>query len=100
QDRSYVMMRSIVITASALVLLSTMVWRTQLEDRWTNEEKSDLRSLWIGELPPLPPDPTNRVADDARAADLGQRLFFDTRLSSNQRVSCGTCHVPDREFQD
>ena len=54
----------------------------------------------IAELGPLPPDPTNAVADDSRAADLGGRLFFDTRLSSNGRVACSTCHQPDRGFQD
>ena len=54
----------------------------------------------LTELEPLPPDPTNRVADDPRAADLGRRLFFDTRLSSNGRVACSTCHQPDRGFQD
>jgi cytochrome c peroxidase len=51
-------------------------------------------------LDALPGDPTNRVADDPRAADLGRRLFFDTRLSSNGRVACSTCHQPDRGFQD
>ena len=54
----------------------------------------------LAELEPLPRDPTNRVADDPRAADLGRRLFFDTRLSSNGRVACSTCHQPDRGFQD
>jgi len=54
----------------------------------------------LAELEPLPRDPTNRVADDPRAADLGRRLFFDTRLSANGRVACATCHQPDRGFQD
>ena len=54
----------------------------------------------LTELEPLPPDPTNRVADDPRAADLGRRLFFDTRLSANGRVACSTCHQPERDFQD
>ena len=54
----------------------------------------------LAALEPLPRDPTNRVADDPRAADLGRRLFFDTRLSSNGRVACSTCHQPDRAFQD
>ena len=31
---------------------------------------------------------------------LGQQLFFDTRLSTDQKVSCGTCHQPVRAFQD
>lgn len=46
------------------------------------------------------PDPTNRVADDPAAALLGQRLFFDPRLSANGEVSCATCHDPARAFTD
>lgn len=50
--------------------------------------------------PPPPPDPTNAVADDPRAAKLGQFLFFDPRLSSNGKVSCATCHDPALGFAD
>jgi cytochrome c peroxidase len=50
-------------------------------------------------LPPLPSDPTNRFADDERAAELGHLLFFDTRLSP-KGVSCATCHDPERHFTD
>jgi cytochrome c peroxidase len=59
-----------------------------------------LQSLWIESLPPPPPDPSNRVADDPRAADLGQRLFFDPRLSGNGAIACATCHQPARHFTD
>ncbi|MGP1677946.1 MAG: cytochrome-c peroxidase [Burkholderiales bacterium] len=69
-------------------------------DRWTAAEIEQLSSLSLRALDALPPDPTNRVAEDPKAAALGQRLFFDARLSSNGRVSCATCHLPDREFQD
>jgi cytochrome c peroxidase len=31
---------------------------------------------------------------------LGQKLFNDTRLSSNGKVSCATCHDPARGFVD
>lgn len=31
---------------------------------------------------------------------LGKVLFFDTRLSSNQRQSCASCHNPDLGFSD
>lgn len=51
-------------------------------------------------LPALPPDPTNRVADDPEAALLGQALFFDASLSANGLVSCATCHDPERGFTD
>lgn len=48
----------------------------------------------------LPRDPTNRVADSAPAAALGQFLFFDTRLSANGEVACATCHQPANGFRD
>jgi cytochrome c peroxidase len=51
-------------------------------------------------LPPPPPDPTNRYADDPRAQRLGQFLFHDTRLSANGQVSCATCHPADRHLAD
>lgn len=48
---------------------------------------------------PFPSDPTNRFADDERAAELGHRLFFDTRISP-KGVSCATCHDPAKHFTD
>lgn len=68
--------------------------------RWSADEIEELRGLWIGSLEPLQADPTNRQADDSAAANLGHQLFFDTKLSSNGRVSCATCHAPDQDFQD
>ena len=70
------------------------------QTHWSDEELTTLRSLWIGSLPPLPADPSNKYADDGRAAVLGQKLFFDTRFSSNAKVACATCHLPDKLFQD
>jgi cytochrome c peroxidase len=31
---------------------------------------------------------------------LGERLFFDTRLSESGRMSCATCHQPELAFTD
>jgi cytochrome c peroxidase len=67
---------------------------------WTKEERAMLRSLSLASLEPLAPDPSNRFSDDSSAVRLGQRLFFDTRLSSNGKVSCASCHVPQQNFQD
>ncbi|MHB8816468.1 MAG: cytochrome-c peroxidase [Steroidobacteraceae bacterium] len=33
-------------------------------------------------------------------ATLGMRLFFDSHLSGNGKVSCATCHMPARGFTD
>ena len=64
------------------------------------DELETLRSLWIGSLPELPSDPSNRVADDPAAAALGEAVFFDERFSANGRVSCATCHQPELKFTD
>ncbi|WP_246748750.1 cytochrome-c peroxidase [Rhizobium setariae] len=67
---------------------------------WSEEEIALARSLSLDALPPIPEDPSNRVADDPRAIELGRALFHDTRLSSNGKVACATCHLPNRQFQD
>lgn len=58
------------------------------------------RTLQHSPLPPLAPDPTNAVADDPRAAQLGQYLFFDKGLSASGRFSCASCHDPALHFTD
>ena len=68
--------------------------------KWSAEEKATLSSLTLASLGALPPDPSNRVADDTAAQALGKKLFFDTRLSANGKVSCASCHLPARDFQD
>jgi cytochrome c peroxidase len=67
---------------------------------WSAQEIAAMDGLRIAKLKPLPPDPSNRYADDARAAALGHKLFFDTRFSSNGAVACKTCHLPELGFQD
>jgi cytochrome c peroxidase len=87
--------------AGAALLLSTVICTANGgSDPWSAAQLAELRSLSIAELEPVPVDPTNRVADDPRAVRLGERLFFDTSLSSNGKVSCGTCHQAERNFQD
>ena len=94
--------------AAALVVLGLMglalgAWwlgESSRQAPWRVDEVSILESLWLGALPPLPVDPSNRVGDDPAAAALGQRLFFDTRLSANGEVACATCHQPARYFTD
>lgn len=94
--KSYVSL--LIVLAGAALLASAC--SNLLPARWSEEELASLRSLWIGSLPPLPADPSNRYADDLEAAAFGQKLFFDTRFSSNGRVACATCHLPNKHFQD
>ena len=89
------------LLALLLVLVVTMVAAAAPRgDRWTAEESAQLSSLSLRDLGPVPADPTNRVADDPRAAAFGRRLFSDVRFSADGEVSCATCHIAEREFQD
>ena len=49
---------------------------------------------------PAAHDPTNRVSGKPEAIEFGTRLFFDQRLSSKGKVSCASCHVPERNWTD
>jgi cytochrome c peroxidase len=49
---------------------------------------------------PAPRDPSNRVSGNPAAIALGQRLFFDARLSANGAVACATCHAPAKAWTD
>jgi cytochrome c peroxidase len=67
---------------------------------WTPQELKILGTMTINKLGPVPQDPSNAVADDPQAAVLGQKLFFDKRLSANGDVSCASCHAVDKYFSD
>lgn len=43
--------------------------------------------------------PSSTVTSDA-AAELGELLFFDPRLSRDAKVSCSSCHKPELAFSD
>ncbi|MFN9212715.1 MAG: cytochrome-c peroxidase [Betaproteobacteria bacterium] len=69
---------------------------------YTGEELQRIFSLG-----PWPPpslikarDPSNRVSGQPAAIELGRRLFFGARMSSNGYVACVTCHQTDRAWTD
>jgi len=45
------------------------------------------------------PTPDDNPLTPAKVA-LGRRLFFDSMLSIDRRLSCASCHHPDRAFAD
>jgi cytochrome c peroxidase len=67
-----------------------------IDGHFTPDEYETIQGL--SPLPPAPDDPTNRVSGDPQAAHLGQFLFYDTRLSADDNVSCASCHSPDHGF--
>lgn len=95
-------MRSVASALTAVCLAAVLAavvvrdWERQAE--FTPEEVRLI--LLHSPLPALPPDPTNRVADEPAAARLGQKAFFDTRLSADGRIACATCHDPARGWSN
>ena len=104
-------MRNYLIRATGTLITSSIIfvivflnapgaaWSMDQHD-WSDQEKSILRSLWIGSLGPLPVDPSNKYSDNPGAAALGKKLFFEDKFSGNKKVSCATCHREDYFFTD
>ena len=95
-------MKRVLILVVMAVLMAAVVWQQRQAKLapWTDRELTTLRSLWLGSLAPLAPDPSNAVSDSLDAARLGHRLFFDPRMSGTGTISCSTCHQPERRFTD
>lgn len=94
------MRRATVVTGIA-ALIAVLVYFLPASPRaWTPADIELLQSLSLDSLGPLPVDPGNGVADEPRAAAFGHALFFDTRLSANDAISCAFCHQPERRFTD
>lgn len=95
------------IAGLGIAFLGMALWLPKLSSAenlepsfWSDVELINISSLSIKKLNPLRPNKSNRLADDLKAAALGQALFHDPRFSANGAVSCSSCHLPDRQFQD
>ena len=82
----------------SLTLLLACDEEPTLSVELNDAERDRVLAMIRDETPP--PDPTNAVAEDPRAAALGQWLYFEERLSANGQIACGTCHAPDLGFGD
>ena len=89
----------LVCLSVALCLLPHLAYGAD-KTQWSESEREILKMQWLGSLPTLPPDTTNQYAENYSAARLGHKIFFDTRFSRNGKVSCATCHVPEKFFTD
>lgn len=62
-------------------------------------EENPLFALQLPVGFPLPNAPSENPMTDA-SVRLGKALFFDTRLSRTNTISCASCHHVDRAFSD
>jgi len=86
------------IVFGALLLALAAGAAAQPVDFTDSERRAILRH---GPWPaPWSSDPTNRASGNPEAIALGERLFFEPRLSPSGKVLCATCHAPFRGWQD
>jgi cytochrome c peroxidase len=85
--------------AAAVILCASWLHAAEPQS-WTEREKRILQSLELSSAGAPRPDPSNRVADNAEAAALGKQLFFDPVMSGNGKLSCASCHVPEKYYTD
>jgi cytochrome c peroxidase len=68
-------------------------------EEWSAVERRAI--LRFGPWPPAPArDASNRVSGRDDAILLGERLFFDRRLSGGRNMACDWCHAPQRDWSD
>jgi len=82
-----------------LILAAAASAAAQAAPAWTEAEARAI--VAHGPWPaPWTRDPSNRVSGGAAAIELGERLFFDRRLSVNSEIACSRCHLPERNWSD
>lgn len=86
------------VSLAVLLLVSAAAWP---QDRVEFSADEVRRILQYGPWPqPVLRDSSNRVSGNADAIALGERLFYDRRLSGDGAMSCAACHLPDHAFTD
>ena len=70
---------------------SPRLWYTTISQRGNTRR--------LARLPAAVPAPADNATTPERVA-LGKMLFFDARLSGDNRLSCASCHRPDKAFTD
>lgn len=76
-------------------LINTVVKLTLFVVLFAGCQSTNETLLPMGDISyPMDNPPSNRVAE------FGRQLFFDTRLSPDNTISCAHCHQPDKAFSD
>ena len=89
------------LPAFCLLLLGASATRAADDQQPPPITDINVQLLGPQRLGPLPPvvAPPNNPPSSAKIL-LGKQLYFDTRLSSDDTVSCATCHDPAKGWSD
>jgi len=82
--------------SKVMVLLAFLAFSASCGGESANAEEPSLQLPSV--LQPIR-HPDNNLGSSAKIA-LGKELFFDVRLSRNDRLACATCHDPAKGFSN
>lgn len=92
------------LTRHALPLqqhLGLLIKELQLECNTTGGVLNyNAKNIFSKDALTIPPYPAVNRSQDATMIALGKKLFFETALSGNNKISCATCHDPSKYFAD
>ncbi len=97
-DRMYFMTEAMLPLQKKTALLIKVLRKEAHEATVLNHEAEhlfDKRLLNINAF-----DTTNAIDIRQPLMALGKRLFFETKLSGNNKRSCASCHLPEKYFTD
>ena len=89
-------------TVTAALLASCMTAGTVLAEGLLQFSREEIASILLHGPwpPPWARDAGNRVSGKREAIEFGERLFFEPRLSTDGRIACASCHVPELGWSD
>ena len=90
--------RVIIAAAATLSVLTVVVWSRSFAITAAAQAKPAFTApRGLRDLPIV--TPSDNALTAGRIA-LGKQLFFDPRLSRTKKMSCETCHVPEKGWTD
>ncbi len=96
----------VIILLAAVVTVCISFSKESLRDIYSRPSSEwpkplvDAGVQWT-ELAVLPASPVDLQNDSVKnVVELGKALFFDTRLSGSEKISCATCHKPELNWTD
>lgn len=92
------MRRKITFLLFFIAMLGFSCKKETLAEPMPNDGLHDVVLLRPANFPAVPVVSDNRLT--AEGIELGRRLFYDVRLSGNNRISCASCHHQDLAFSD
>ncbi|MEB8431350.1 hypothetical protein OO007_03860 [Cocleimonas sp. KMM 6892] len=80
-------------------LFSILIVSSISANSWSDKDIQQISAFTLKKLQPVK-DPSNKYLLDKNVISLGEKLFSDTRLSSNKKISCASCHIKEKSFTD